>query len=273
MTAPDTAAPDASGPVDASMSDAPYPLQDAMPDGSPFLVSGLVFGNVNGTGSFVGVFYPTGVTEPPWCGAYPFGACWVYECPLPGMSDAGTSSQPSAGILTLTAPDVDAGNDELDASSGVYDYFSSSPIFSPGDMLSVSATGGEVPAFGPWTIVGPGAVSVGAPAVPTDGSDVLIPTESDLDVAWSGGQAGSTMLFELTASFKNEGSSQILCQWPAAAGSGVIPAAALATLLGPSPQASGAMGWYEANEADFQAGSWRVQLWAENGGFASATFQ
>jgi hypothetical protein len=259
-------------PFDGSTSDVTYPLQDAMPDGSPFLLSGLVFGDFNEAGSFVGVFYPPGTTEPPWCATTAYGACWVYDCPLPGMLDGGPPAQPQAGILTLTGPDLGGGQD-LDAASNVYEYYSPSLIFSPGDMLGVSASGADVPAFGPWTIAGPGAVTVNAPAVPTDGGDIVLPTESDLTVSWTGGQAGSTVILELSSGFRNEGSSEILCQWPATDGTGTIPAAALATLLSPVPQATGSMVWYEANEMDYQAGSWKIQLWAENGGFVSATYQ
>ncbi len=109
---------------------------------------------------------------------------------------------------------------------GFYDI--RGPLFASGDSLAVSAAGGpSLPAFS-GTLSAPAAGTITAPAAPAGiGGRITIAQAADLQLTWTGGGAGKLHLVMNSG----DGKGQVDCSFDAAAGSGVVPAAALSRLV------------------------------------------
>lgn len=160
----------------------------------------------------------------------------------------------SAGTLTVTGPWL-MGPVNVTPMSGTnaYQYNSSSPGLSAGQTLEVSASGATVPPFGPVSVVAPQLATVFQPPLAPDGGTTTIPTSTDLVVAWTGGQAGATMIFQASP---NNSSNYMVCSWNAADGKDVVPAAMLQPLAGQS----GYVFYGQYNVTSFSAGPFAVTL-------------
>jgi hypothetical protein len=137
--------------------------------------------------------------------------------------------------------------------TNAYQYTSSSPGFTAGQTLTVSASGATVPAFGPLSIVAPDLTQITSPAMSSDGGTTVIPTTADLPITWNGGQAGATMQLEAI-----ESNGFAYCAWVGSAGQGTIPAATLKPLSG----TSGYLFYGQSNTTTFFAGQYNVSLTA-----------
>jgi hypothetical protein len=244
--------------TDGSMADAPEPAE-----GGP---AGFVFFSTSqvGGGTLGAVFDGTPVLESTCAVTTVYGACVVYTCEA--GPDAGPS--PGAGTLTFSAPSLDGGV-TLDAgATGLYELALQGPLFAPGDTLTVAASGGAVPAFGPQGIPAPGVLTLTNPM--PDGGAVAVTTSSDFSFAWMGGSEDS--LAVLTASGVTSDGSVVVarCTYVAITGEGILPSAVLTPVRGLS---QGTLGWGQTHVATFDAGSWSVTLLAEASGATPATFE
>ncbi len=228
--------------------------------------AGFVFFSMaeDGTGTVGAVFDGTPVAASRCRLTSTYGACAVFACPSP--ADAGAT--PAAGTLTFAAPSLDAG-ETVDADpTGFYEVTTPAPLFAPGDTLTVTASGGAVPAFGPTTVTAPGSIALASPAL--DGGALAVPTGSDLGLSWTGGSAGSLAI--LTASGQTADGSLVVarCSYVAITDEGTLPAQVLGSLKGLS---QGTVGWGQANIATIDAGAWEIGVFA--GAYAStpASFQ
>ncbi|MGH7296631.1 MAG: hypothetical protein ACRELB_16955 [Polyangiaceae bacterium] len=228
-----------------------------------------------GGGEFTAAFYGTPSPPPPGC-SYELsdgGPCLVTTCPTHPANDAGPVSLVSAGALTVTGgafgdSGIDIGPDNL----GSYLYNTTGPMFSAGDTLTVSASGATVPAFAPTSIVAPGSVTLTSPA--QDSGVLTIPTTQDLAVAWTGGVTGARLILDLSAAFTDGSSASAACSWDASSGAGTIPAGALASLAGGTPQAGRSTAvWHQEAQMPVSAGRWTVVVRAYVSGASVATFQ
>jgi hypothetical protein len=249
---------------------APFDAGDAAVGGS------MVFSQSSAPGAmgeFFADFYEVGPDEPlPGCTLVAFGECTVTSCPhgnetLDGGSDASTSSLPTAGTMTIDGntlgPPV-----AIQREGDVYQYYSPGALFSPGDTLSVAASGGDVTAFPSHTIVAPGFTTLTSPV--TDGGTVDIVTSQDLVVTWTGGQTGATALFLGDSYFvATGGHTSLRCSWTAAAGQATVPQAALAGLSG----GTGDVFLLQSVTTSFDAGAWAIQLQASTFDYSTASFQ
>jgi hypothetical protein len=285
----DNAAVDAGGSSDASNHDAtaPNPASDAgdagnptdgstpgdsgdaaaamAPDGSVGVVSFTDYRQeTTPYGSILSAsfFLPSQVNE--GCSVTSTGPCKISTCAPPGIE-----SFPYAGTLTFSGgPYGDAGI-AVKSSGPSYEYNANPLAFADNDSLSVSASGGDVPAFGPQTIVGPGFTTLTDP--PELGGTIIVSTSQDLHVAWTGGE---TNAFEDVLFFAQTTMTQIEveCTFDATLGQGTIPKAALA------PLASGLPGTDSFKTAQyrtitFTSGPFTITLQAETlTGVNSATF-
>jgi len=218
-----------------------------------------------GSGGTVGaVFDGVPVMQAPCRITTVYGACAVYTC----ASDADAGPGPGAGTLTFTAPSLEGGV-TLDAGAGgLYALATPGPVFSPGDSLTVAASGGAVPAFGPESVQAPGAITLTDPA--TDGGAIDVPTANDLGFAWTGGSEDSVAVLTATGTTSDGALVVARCSYVAITGEGILPSAVLAPLHGLS---QGTLGWGQTNVATFDAGAWSVTLLAEAYGSTPATFQ
>jgi len=196
------------------------------------------------------------------CTGTPAGSCIYYSCPgqvSPQGVSAGAITV-SGGLLTTpaTMTPLPGGNE--------YSYFSSSPGYTAGQTLSVSASGATVPAFGPELIVAPALTQLTSPALALDGGTTVIPTGADLPLTWSGGQPDATMLFEVLAM---EGRTWTYCTWNGSDDHGTVPAAALKPFSGMSAYVT----YGQFSEASFYAGPFSIAITVLPFTAVSANFQ
>jgi hypothetical protein len=177
------------------------------------------------------------------------GACAYYSCPT-----ATTQNGVSAGTITVSGPWLTTPLTVTpNAGSNIYQYASSSPGFTAGQTLTVTASGADVPAFGPESVIAPQLALLTSPAM-VDGGTTIVPTGTDLQVAWSGGQAGATMFFEAASS---TGQDYTYCTWNGSDGQGTVPAATLQPLAG---QSGGYLLYGQYDTTSFFAGPYSISL-------------
>ena len=141
---------------------------------------------------------------------------------------------------------------------GFYESGSSS-YFSVGQTLTVEASGGQVPAFGPHSVVFPPPPSLAVAA------GAMIPTSADLPVSWTGGQVGAT--FQLMGA--TSGTGYFACSWDAAGGGGTVPLSILSRL----PRGAGSVFAGQYATTAFAAGDYGVNLEALAYGTERVTFE
>jgi len=233
------------------------------PEGGP---AGFVFFSTSqqGTGSVGAVFDGIPVLQSGCRVTTVYGACVVYTCP----SDPDAGPAAGAGTLTFTAPSLDGGVSVDAGPTGLYELPTQSPLFSPGDPLTVTASGGAVPAFGPQGVQAPGTITLTDPM--PDGGAVDVPTSNDFGFAWTGGSEESVAILTATGMASDGSLTLARCSYVAITGEGILPSAVLLPLRGLS---QGTLGWGQANLATLDAGSWSVTLLAEAYGSTPATFE
>jgi hypothetical protein len=148
---------------------------------------------------------PAGV---PLCATTAMGDCTLTDC------DAVADAPPDGGVVgagTLTITGLADGG--LTLMGGPSGYFQSvtGPVFAAAAVLSVAASGGPVPAFT-------------APGCP-QGTCPAFSRAAWLPVSWTGGTGTIAVTVVV-------GRAQVLCQFPASSGTGLVPAVALASLPG-----------------------------------------
>jgi hypothetical protein len=226
-----------------------------------------VLGNVGQYQGVVGAqFYASATTIPTSCPqGQPVGPCLVY----PQCANSGTVPGVSAGTLSLTGSEWSAGSTSLALrSDGTYDTPLQQTLFSPGTTLTVSATGGDAPAFSGLAIDSPSTVTVTTSA---PGGFGAISTTADLPIQWTGGQAGA----QLTVTFSEmtigpEAPTTISCTFDASLGQATIPQAALAPLAGLK---QAIMNWDQTVSKQFDVAGWSVQVQASADLFGPASFE
>jgi hypothetical protein len=221
----------------------------------------------NVQGSFFAEFYegPTGLfTGCTLTGQS--GGCSAYQCPGASPIDAGAML--SAGVLTISGGSLPAGGVPVTLAPGTgYSYTAPGSIYTPGQTMTVSASGATVPAFD-QTVVGLGIVTLTTPPSPGVGGSYLITTSQDLATAWTGGAAGAQVWIYFTTS---GGPNQTFayCSFDATAGQGIVPQPLLALFKG----SSGFMSAIHTNPSTFAAGTFPTQIASLAYNFSQVTFQ
>lgn len=167
------------------------------------------------------------------CTVSKISGCEVTECDLGGTSasDGGSATSPNAGTITLRGGSLPSEGWALEptGANGAYaPVTSSSVVFVGGDNLTVSAAGGDVPAFADQSVKAPGDIELSAPTFDAQRRTTIDRT-TDLTVAWSGSSGGSVTI-DLGTTRVNERIVSARCVAEASAGSTEIPAAVLAKL-------------------------------------------
>jgi hypothetical protein len=163
------------------------------------------------------------------------------SCKVQQLTTSGVDERiwASAGTLTITggqapvvlAPVVDSLTDG--GLAFTYDVSTVATPISPGDSLTITATGATVPAFSVDLVVPqPVTLTSPDPAGAMSASGWTISRSRDLPFAWTGGSTGNVRFW--VGQSVGATSTIIDCEAPASSGSGVIPAAALGYLT-PAP--------------------------------------
>jgi hypothetical protein len=190
------------------------------------------------------------------CTIAPDTSCNAPNAGAVSFDDQGDTSS-STTTLSPNAPNIAPAS--LGGGGGWYPQalFSGAPPFVGGDLLTVTAEGGVVPAF-VATIVTPSPVTLIAPAPPADGGSFgtyAIATADDLAVSWTGGESGATVHVVLTG-----GVTTVDCVFDATTGQGTVPQASLSLLQG----RPGSFIVYQNRVSTVQTGTYAVQIDARN---------
>jgi hypothetical protein len=152
--------------------------------------------------------------------------------------------------------------------SDAYSYYFAGELFTAGQLLTVSSTGGQVPVFGPISVVAPAFTTLLEPTV-ASGGQYTIPTSQDLTLTWTGGVSPAEMLVEGVGA-DGGASSYFLCQWEATTGTGTVPAEILAGLAG---QSNGFFVYGQVTANTLYVGAYTINLSALQYSGANADFQ
>lgn len=145
-------------------------------------------------------------------------------------------------------------------------------LYSGGQTLMVTAAGKDVPAF-TTSLVAPSAVTLSAPAAP--GGSLTVTRSAGVTATFTGASSGDVVLyFDAAATDK---AYSLTCKFKAAAGTGVIPAAAFADF----PAGNGTFDFYTSETSVATPPGWYVRFTASkamldsagNGLAGNATFQ
>lgn len=179
------------------------------------------------------------------CTEQVFGACTTFTCPAtvptPIYASAGTISVTGLSQAITLTPQADK----------TYMPFSQmQPLFTGGEMITVSGTGAEAPAFS-IGVTAPSRASITSPAPPPTNGSLTINRAQDFSVMWTGGGAGK--LYVYFAGPSGSGAS-VSCGYDASAGSATVPAAALSVL----PPGMGSFGASRLFYKSVDIGDWRI---------------
>jgi hypothetical protein len=164
------------------------------------------------------------------CPPVTMGECTVSVCEPDDAGPSGPMGNLSAGAIkvagtgvpvTLT-PDPDGTYEPATNSSTL------GPFLPPDSTISITASGGMVPAFQGTLMMG-GAITLTSPHV--SGLFAQLPT-GDVPVAWTGGSSTDRLVLFLSANSASDASMEATIQCVFTGGSGTVPAAAMAMLSG-----------------------------------------
>ncbi len=109
--------------------------------------------------------------------------------------------------------------------SGYYADQSGPQVVAPGDRISVSATGDEIPAFSA-SIVEPGPLRLISPAV-GDYGELAVLDNADLELTFTGGAPGVQLGVTSQGGYTTGGTFLVQCSYASQAGRALIPKGAL----------------------------------------------
>jgi hypothetical protein len=243
---------DATAPVDAGAdggADLANPPGDASTDGP------VGFVTLSGTSMPASVlanatFLPGGPAYN--CDQTPAGACIFYSC-TPRSGSAGPSPAANPGAI-----DVTGGLQSLrftPLADGTYDpVHLTGALWNGGEMLTVTAPGGGVPAF-TESLSAPRLATVSAPALPA--TDWNVDRTKDLTFSWSGLTTDDLIVIFGSNSVNP---IEVDCTFPGSAGTGTVGASALALL----PAGSGYFQVISRSVSLVGAGPWQVKFRVES---------
>jgi hypothetical protein len=163
------------------------------------------------------------------------GDCRIVDCATSTI-DGGTMAyeKVSAGPVSLAGANIPL--TLTPDATGTYEVRTGQErLWTKGASLTISAQGGEVPAF-QTTLTGVGSAVVSVPAA-ASGSTMTISTKEPLALAWSGAEGG-TMTATLSRNDANKARSvTISCSFDGAKTTGTVPASVMA-MIPPGPLGS-----------------------------------
>lgn len=180
------------------------------------------------------------------CTSQTIGPCIISQC----MLSTTNPMYVSGGVVTVTGLSQ-AVSMTPSTITNMYLPDNSASAFVGGEMVHIQGGGATAPAF-TLSFTAPGLASITAPARPAGTNPLVINRAQDLAVTWTGGGA-SDMDFVLGSMNGSNPGPTLNCSFPASAGSGTIPAAALAML----PAGSGTFGAATEVVKNVDIGDWR----------------
>jgi hypothetical protein len=185
------------------------------------------------------------------------GPCRITDCTTE-PTDGGTPAYEAASAGTVSLAGANKPLTLVPDASGSYAVVSGQEkLWSGGAALAISAAGDEVPAF-QATLYGAVPALLTSPALPPAGTPVTLSTKTPLSIAWTGA-GGGKMMAMLTRSVTSGTTRTVMvsCSFEASAGSGTVPASAMAAIP-PGPDGTFQVLGGDAKEID--ASGWTVNV-------------
>ena len=192
------------------------------------------------------------------------GACTTIVCDFTNGGDVAPppGAFQSAGAITITGTTPPFA---LDFDGGMMQYLVTPKVpndkllFAGGDLITVTAAGGDVPAFS-GSVVAPTPLTVTSPTL----GGVTVDTTKDLVFTWTGSSVGKASFYVSTTTTTGgtvTSSSWAGCAFDASASTGTIPKAALAKLEKTSgTKTTGNIGGGLGNQVDVVAGDHTIHF-------------
>jgi hypothetical protein len=180
------------------------------------------------------------------------GSCHITDCRSLDPDGGPPYEFVSAGVIQVTG----AGEpiSLIPNGSGPYTaVWEEEPRLAGGETLTLSAAGDVIPAF-QGSLLGVTPVTLTSPALPASGN-LAVSTKADFNFTWTGGTGGivSATLMRDSGADRLE----ITCSFPDTAGSGAIPASALAAI---APGSNGSFVLQGGDMETLDVSGWAVSL-------------
>jgi hypothetical protein len=146
------------------------------------------------------------------------GPCYVQHC------DRSMAMYVSAGAITISGGAGQPISLVPDASNRYSPFSMPAELFPAGQTINLAASGATAPAY-TASVTMPGQVTITSPAKPA--GSLAVTRSQDFTITWS---SQMTDIVEVSASSNPDPNTELVCAFPAAAGSGTVPAALLAML-------------------------------------------
>jgi len=193
--------------------------------------------------------------DPVGCTVSRAGGCELTECPT------GTAQLPQRSAGTLTFGGLVDGGVQVEFAMGTYSAQLPGQAFSFGTTLTVTASGGDVPAFSA-SVTAPEGTMLTTPVCPNSTCGAVSRSQP-LEVTWTAPTFGSAVV-ELGAA-----NGQIRCVVSASSRRATIPVALLAKL----PAGQGVLTVGGASATTVPAGDWDVTFTARDTAFGLVDLQ
>ena len=165
------------------------------------------------------------------CDIHDDGPCRITDCTTE-PSDAGTPTYETVSAGTVQVMGANQPLSLTPDASGTYDAITGQErLWSGGGTLTISASGGAVPAFQD-TLFAAAPVNLTSPSLPAPGSpQITMSTSGPLNVAWNGGMGGTvTAMLTRSITGATTRTVMLMCTFPATDGAGIVPASAMAAI-------------------------------------------
>jgi hypothetical protein len=153
------------------------------------------------------------------CTSIAHGACTLYEC-----DTTATTSDVDAGTITAQSTEAAFAHAIVPLEGQYETYSETTSAFLGEEAISISATGGVVPAF-EASITYPLLLLLTAPTLAEGSSVASVPRGQDLTLTWDRGTTGVILQVQSSAT-----TPSLICDSPSDAGAMVLPSAALSSL-------------------------------------------
>jgi hypothetical protein len=155
-----------------------------------------------------------------------FGDCTITTCTDP--DEASNALRLSAGEVTLTS-DFEFAATGVPSPTGLYYTFEDTDLIQGGEVVTFSFAGDAVPAFSGTMVVPLAPLLLSPAAVGTGQVEVLMPRGGSFTFTWDAREASQAVIL-LSAFGHFDVGWRMGCRFDAAAGTGTVPAEAMARL-------------------------------------------
>jgi hypothetical protein len=229
---------------------------------NPYTISTMTYFNSSMSAAFMKISVASSTIT--GCTQVTSGACTIKHCnaPVPFSID-----WVNAGTIAIDGTRMSGGVSLNPPMAPSKTYFQAVPsaLWNPGDRLTVSASGGEVPSFAGQSVTAPSTITVTEPSCSTGAC--TLDRAASLHVAWAGGTAGQVHV-KIVTHTSSILSTAVDCIYDANLGSATIDASVMGQ-LDAVPAMSGSLDITSEFATTFNAGEYSIVFRAKSSGLTA----